>query len=76
MHLVGLHAAAQRGVHTLVALDQPLPLEHTGDDGGIPMPTVARQLNVFAVKAGADDGLEFFASRKLFIQEQNECLRK
>ena len=61
MYLVGLHTATQCGVNALVALNQALPLKGTGDNGGVPMPAIAREFNVFAVQAGTDDGLEFLA---------------
>ena len=41
MHLVGLHAAAERGVHALVPLDGTLALELGRHDGGIPVAAVA-----------------------------------
>jgi hypothetical protein len=44
-----------------VALYQPLAFESTGNNGGVPMLAVAREFDVLAVKAGADDGLEFVA---------------
>ena len=62
MHLVSLHAVAQRGLDLLVALNQALALELAGDDGGVPVAAIALQCAVLAGKAGGDQGLEFFCS--------------
>ena len=71
MHLVGLHAPAQRGIDALVPLDQPLPLKHTGNDGRVPVAAVTRQRDVLAGNSGRNDDLEFFAghSELLKIEE-------
>jgi hypothetical protein len=63
MDFVGLHAAAQRGIDALMPLNQPLTFKDAGDDGGIPVPTVARQFDVLAINVGADEGLKFVAGQ-------------
>ena len=66
MHFIGLYAATQRGVNFLVALNQALTFKGAGDNGGVPVLAVARQLNVLTRQAAGDDGLEFFAGH-IFI---------
>ena len=49
----------------LKALDQALAFKRRGDDGGVPMPAVARQFEVVADQAGSNDGVKFFAGHKV-----------
>jgi hypothetical protein len=61
MDFVGLHPTTQRGIDTLMPLNQALAFKDAGDDGGIPMSAVARQFDVLAVNIGTDEGLKFVA---------------
>src|SRR3990167_3205352 len=67
MHLIVFQPAAQRGINALVALDRAQALKRGGDDSDIPVPTVARQVDMFARQVGGNNGLKFFAGHDFAV---------
>ena len=59
MNLVRVHFRTQGSVDPLMALDGPLALEFRRDNGGVPMPAIAFELDVIAFQTGGDDGFQF-----------------
>ena len=62
MNFIGLDAATKRRIDLLMSLNQALAFKAAGNNRGIPVLAVARQLDVLARQAVGDDGLEFFTS--------------
>lgn len=62
MNFVRLQARAQRRINALVALDRAQTFKSARDNGGVPMPTVASNVDVVARQACGDDGLKLFVS--------------
>ena len=61
MDFIGLDAATKRRIDLLMSLNQALAFKAAGNNRGLPVLAVARQLDVLARQPGGDEGLEFFA---------------